>query len=102
VLAQDTVSLLAHSEVKLHLHFSLTLVNEVVIAFSPGFPPQCPSHSINYGRLTIAIVTTDASGMDAIKREWWHIIPVAHEITHFQLKRNHLEAPDSHFLFILA
>ena len=28
------------------------------------------------------VIATDASCMNTIKIEWWHIIPVGHEITH--------------------
>ena len=41
-------------------------------------------------KTTVAIITTDAGGMDTSKMEWWHIITVGHEITHSQLNGNHI------------
>jgi hypothetical protein len=80
VLAYDTVWLLAYGKVKFNPHLCLTGMNEVVIALSSSFPPQCPGHSVNKGRFAVAVIATDAGSMDAIKMEWWHIIPVAHKI----------------------
>ncbi|GAI38904.1 unnamed protein product, partial [marine sediment metagenome] len=30
-------------------------------------PPQCPGHSINQSRLSVAVITGDAGGVDTIK-----------------------------------
>ena len=81
MLTDDTVCLLFDSEVKLHLHLRLAGVNEVVITPGSGFSPQCPGYGINQSRLTVAVITADSGGMDAGKMEWWHIIPIGHEIT---------------------
>lgn len=51
MLADDAVGLFAHGEVELHLHLTLPLVDEVVIAATlasaPGLAPERPGHGVN-------------------------------------------------------
>jgi hypothetical protein len=64
MLADDAIEFAVVTELKLHLHVALALVNKVVVAFGARLAPQRPGDGVNYGRLAGAVFAGDAGGVD--------------------------------------
>ena len=90
-LADDAVELLPDVKLELHLHLRLRGVDEVVIAGGAGFAPQRPGHRVDDGGLAVAVIAGKAGEVDAGKVQRRDVIPVAHEVAHFQPDGNHLD-----------
>ena len=87
--ADNPIYLLLYAEIKLNPHFCLALVDELIVVFRPGLPPERPSYGVDKCRLAVAVITADAGGMYTVEIERRYTVPVAHEVVYCQLYGDH-------------
>ena len=85
--ADDTINIVAQLKGKLDLHVGLALMHQFIVALRARPAPQRPRDRVKDGGFARAVIARQAADVNAAEVQLG--IAVVHEVSEFEIKRNH-------------